>query len=161
MTRHLDVATILLVLALLLGAIALDLSGHTVLVVSGASMEPAIAKGSLLVVRPALPSTLAVGDVVTYHRGGRTVTHRITAIEEFGEARTFSMKGDANAMADPEPVAFEDRAGLLVAHVPLAGYVLGLVQAYGRLLSLALALLIALWLIARHRPAPFPFPSRA
>jgi signal peptidase len=161
MTRHLDVATVLLVLALLLGAIALDLSGHTILVVSGASMEPAIAKGSLLVVRPALPTTLAVGDVVTYQRGGRTVTHRISAVEAFGGTPAFSMKGDANTVADPEPVAFDDRAGLLVAHVPLAGYVLGLLQAYGRLLSLALAVLIGIRLIARHRPVPFPFPSRA
>jgi len=158
-TRRLEVASIALVLVLLIAVVALDLSGHHLFVVSGASMEPAIAKGSLVVVRPALPAALAVGDVVTFQHRGRTVTHRIAAIEEHGDARVFRTKGDANDVADPEPVSFDDRVGLLVARVPLAGYLLGLAQAYGRLISIALALAIGLWLVKELRTRPFPLPS--
>lgn len=158
---RLDVAAVALALPLLIAFVALDLSGHHLFVVSGASMEPAIAKGSLVVVRPTLPATLGIGDVVTFQHKGRTVTHRIAAIEEHGDARVFRTKGDANAVADPEPVAFDDRVGLLVAQVPLAGYLLGLTQAYGRLVSVALALLVAFWLFRERRARPFPFPARA
>ncbi len=159
--RRFDVATVALVLALLVGVVALDLSGHHFFVVSGASMEPSIAKGALVVVRATIPAALAVGDVVTFQHQGRTVTHRIAGIDEYGDARVFTTKGDANEVADPEPVAFDDQVGLLVAHVPLAGYLLGLLQAYGRIVSVGLALLIALSLLKERRALPFPFPARA
>lgn len=161
MRRRLEAAATVFMLALLVTAVALDLGGFRYLYVSGASMEPAISRGSLVVVRPALPATLAVGDVVAYQLRGHTVTHRISAVEELGDARAFRTKGDANAVADPEPVAFDDRAGLLVAHVPLAGYALGLIQAQGRILSIGIALVIAV-LLVRGRPAvTFPLPARA
>jgi signal peptidase len=149
------------VLALLIAAITLDLSGHQLLVVTGASMEPAVAKGSLVVVRPTIPAALAVGDVVTFQHKGETVTHRIAAIGEYGDARVFTTKGDANAVADPEQVSFEDRAGLLVAQLPLAGYALGLLGAYGRIAALLLALLVAAWAVRERRARPFPLPSGA
>ncbi|MBM4433892.1 MAG: signal peptidase I [Chloroflexi bacterium] len=120
MRRRIDLATTGLVLALLAGAAALDLSGHGLFVVTGSSMEPSVPRGALVIVRPTIPATLAVGDIVTYHLRGQPVTHRIAAIDEYGDARALRAKGDANAVADPDPVAFEDRAGLLVARVPLA-----------------------------------------
>lgn len=159
--RRAEAAAVAAILALLVAVVALDLSGHRLFVVAGASMEPAIARGSLAVVRPAPPSALAVGDVVTFQHRGRTVTHRVAAIDELGDARVFTTKGDANDAADPDPVSFDDQVGLLVAQVPLAGYLLGLLQAYGRLLSLGLALLIAVRLVREGRARPFPFPSGA
>ncbi len=159
--RRIESAAVALVLALLVAAVVLDLSDHHLFVVTGASMEPAVAKGSLAVVRPTLPAALSVGDVVTFQRKGETVTHRIAAIDELGDARVFTVKGDANAVADPEPVSFDDRAGLVVAQVPLAGYLLGLLQAYGRFVSIGLALVIAVQLLRERRVRPFPFPARA
>lgn len=161
MTRRIDVATVALVLALLVTFLALDLAGLHPFVVAGGSMEPAIAKGSLVIVRPAVPAALAIGDVVTFQHRGRTVTHRVAAIDEQGPGRVFLTKGDANDAPDPEPVAFDDQVGLLVAQVPLAGYVLGLLQAYGRLLSVALALAIAARLVRERRPRPFPLAAGA
>lgn len=161
MTRRIDVATVGLVLALLIAVVALDLSGHHLFVVSGASMEPSIAKGTLAVVRSTVPAALAVGDVVTFQHKGATVTHRIAGIDEYGDARAFRTKGDANEVADPEPVAFDGEVGLLVAQVPLAGYLLGLLQAYGRIASIGLALLFAVSLLRERRALPFPFPARA
>ena len=149
------------VLALLIAAIGLDVSGHQLLVVTGASMEPAVSKGSLVLVRPTVPAALVVGDVVTFQHKGQTVTHRIAAIDEHGDARAFTTKGDANTAADPEQVSFDDRAGLLVGQIPVAGYVLGLLSAYGRLASVPIALVIALWAIRERRARPFPIPSGA
>lgn len=159
--RRAEAVLVALILALLVGVVALDLSGHHLFVVTGASMEPAIAKGSVVIVRPTIPAVLATGDVVTFQHKGRTVTHRIAAIDEYGDARVFTTKGDANEAADPEPVAFDEQVGLLVAQVPLAGYALGLLQAYGRLVSAGLALVIAAWLLRERRLRPFPFPAQA
>jgi signal peptidase I len=159
--RRIDRATVALVLALLLGAAALDLSGHGLFVVTGSSMEPAVPRGALVIVRPTVPATLAVGDIVTYHLRGRAVTHRIAAIDEYGDARAFRTKGDANAAADPEPVAFDDRAGLLVAQVPLAGYLLGLIQAHGRTLALILAAALAVLVLRERSALRLPLPFRA
>lgn len=161
MRRRIDRATVALVLALLLGAAALDLSGHGLFVVTGSSMEPSVPRGALVIVRPTVPATLVVGDIVTYHLRGQAVTHRIAAIDEFGDARAFRTKGDANAAPDPEPVAFDDRAGLLVAQVPLAGWILGLVHAYGRPLAVALALAVAVAVLRERLALPLPRPFRA
>ena len=160
MRRHVEAAAIVVVLALLAIAVVLDLSGHRLLVVSGSSMEPAIPTGSLVIVRPALPATLSVGDVVAFQLRGSTIAHRISAIEELGDARAFRTKGDASMVADPEPIAFDDRAGLLVAQIPLAGYLLGLLQAYGRILSIGVAAVIAILLLRGRWPVPFPLPAR-
>lgn len=159
--RRAEPAAIALVLALLVAVVALDLSGHALFVVSGASMEPAIAKGSLVVVRPTIPAALAVGDVVTYRHRGQLVTHRIAAVDDLGDARVFTTKGDANEAADPEPIAFDDEVGLLVAQVPLIGYLLALLQAYGRLASVALGLLFAAWALRERATPSFRSPASA
>jgi len=159
--RRVESASVAIVLALLLAVVALDLSGHHLFVVTGASMEPAIAKGALAIVRPTIPAALAVGDVVTFQHKGQVVTHRIAAIDEHGDARVFTTKGDANEVADPEPVAFDDQVGLLVAQMPFFGYLLGLLQAYGRIASLALALLLGLWALRERRARSFPLPVGA
>lgn len=72
------------------------------------SMSPTITAGSVAVVREMPATEMDVGDVVTVDRGEGIlpVTHRVTAIEETdrttGEV-TFEMRGDANAVEDPEP----------------------------------------------------------
>ncbi|MBU6423876.1 MAG: signal peptidase I [Chloroflexi bacterium] len=158
---HLEAIAVVAVLALLLAITALDLSGHRLFVVDGASMEPAIQRGSLIVVRSALPETVDVGDVVTFQHRGATITHRIAAIDAASGTRVFTTKGDANAVADPEAVAFDGHVGLLVASVPGLGYALALLQWIGRPASLAVGLVIAVWALRRHRARPFPLAVRA
>ncbi len=158
---HIDSIAVALVLVLLLGATALDASGHRLLVVSGASMEPAIARGSLIVVRPAPAGIVAVGDVVTFEHRGATVTHRVASIDEQAGARIFRTKGDANEALDPDAVSFDGPVGLLVAQLPVAGYVVALLQYSGRPLSVALGLVIAGWALRRYRLRLLPLTARA
>ena len=159
MTRRLESLAIALVLALLLAVVALDLSGHQLFVVRGASMEPAVPQGALVVARPAIPAALAVGDVVTFEHRGQVVTHRVARIDEYGDARVFTTKGDANESADPEPISFDDRVGLLVAQVPLLGYLVAFLQAYGRIASFGLAALFALAALRARETRPFPLAA--
>lgn len=72
------------------------------------SMSPAIPAGSVAMVREIPATEMEVGDVVTVERGEGVlpVTHRVTAL--LGTDATtgqvdFEMRGDANAVEDPEP----------------------------------------------------------
>ncbi len=158
---HIEAIAVVAVLALLLAVGALDLSGHRLFVVDGASMEPAISRGSLIVVRSALPDALAVGDVVTFQHHDATVTHRVAAIDDAGGTRVFTTKGDANAVPDPDAVSFDGRVGILAANMPVLGYALALLQWIGRPASVAVGLAIALWALRSRRTRPFPLAARA
>jgi len=153
--RRVEGVAVVAVFALLVALSALDLTGHRLFVVGGASMEPAVPKGSLVIVRSTYPAALMVGDVVTYQHRGASVTHRVASIEEYGDARVFTTKGDANETADPDAVAFDDRVGLVVAQLPLVGYLVAVLQAYGRFLSVTAAMVIALWALRRARSRSF------
>ena len=153
--KRIESIAVVAVLLLLVALTTLDLTGHRLFVVGGASMGPAVPIGSLVIVRTTYPAALTVGDVVTYQHSGATVTHRVASIEEYGDARIFTTRGDANDTADPDAVAFDDRVGLVVAQLPLVGYLVALLQAYGRVLSLAAAVVFALWALRRARSRPF------
>lgn len=92
-------------------------TGNTPMAVVSESMEPAYSAGDLLLVRAVDPSTVQVGDVVTYSRPDRIpVTHRVTGVQ--GDFLT--TKGDANETPDA-PVAFDRVQSTVVGSVPYAG----------------------------------------
>jgi signal peptidase len=80
------------------------IGGATPYTILTGSMRPGMPPGTLVVVKPADPATLAVGDVITYqlHSGQPTVvTHRIRQISITMDGdRTFQTQGDANNVAD-------------------------------------------------------------
>lgn len=159
--RRVEGAAVLLVFAVLVGVIAFQLSDLHLFVVSGSSMEPAIAKGSLIVVRGTSPDTVGVGDVVTFEHRGQVVTHRVAAIDGSGPLRAFTTAGDANPVADPERIAFHGQVGLVQAQVPFAGYALATLTANARALGLVLAATFAVLALRRIRGETFPSPASA
>jgi signal peptidase I len=111
--------------------------------VTGSSMEPAIVKGSLVVVEPVSPQIVRVGDVITLERKGQIITHRVVAIDTTDvTAPVFTTKGDANPVADPEPVRFTGQVGLFRVAIPLAGFVIAYVQAYARTALMVIAAIV-------------------
>lgn len=110
---------ILLVLAIIL--IAPGLLGYRSLAVLSGSMEPKIPVGSLVFAKEAEPSALEVGDVITYRLSGSTlVTHRV--IENDTASGQLITKGDANDVADSNPVEYQNVVGKVKMHLPLIGY---------------------------------------
>ena len=97
--------------------------GGQALTVETGSMTPTLPVGSIVVERPADPGTLRVGDIATYRlaSGGGLVTHRIVAIS--AKAHEFMFRGDANPVADPEPVPASAIAGRVWFTVPYAGWI--------------------------------------
>jgi signal peptidase len=85
------------------------------------SMEPAIPVGSIVVIKPADPDSLKVGDIICFKvetEYPKTVTHRIIGITSQG----FITKGDANEDPDQWIVKKENVIGKVIAVIPLLGY---------------------------------------
>jgi signal peptidase I len=74
------------------------------------SMEPAIPKGSAIVVSPGPVTDVAVGDVIVFAapETGVMTVHRVNAIEQGEDGPIFTTKGDANLGADPWRLVIED-----------------------------------------------------
>jgi signal peptidase len=116
------------VLLVLLSAVVVfvvlpKLIGGQALTVETGSMAPALPVGSIVVERPADPDALHVGDIATYRlaSGAGLVTHRIVAID--ARHAEFVFRGDANPVADPEPVPASALAGRVWFSVPYAGWI--------------------------------------
>ena len=84
----------------------------TLIMFKTGSMSPTIPAGSLAVVRVIPAAEIQVGDVVTVDRpGALPITHRVTSVTpaapgahgQTDAARTITMQGDANEVADPAP----------------------------------------------------------
>jgi signal peptidase len=85
------------------------------------SMEPAIPVGSIVIIKPANPDTLKIGDIICFKvetEYPTTVTHRIIDITNEG----FKTKGDANEDPDQWIVKKENVIGKVIAIIPLIGY---------------------------------------
>lgn len=100
------------------------LAGYRAVILTGGSMEPALDTGALVISRQTETEALKPGDIITfrYPNAEPTVTHRIIAVREEDGQRWFTVKGDANATADPEEVSFEEAGAYkTVFAVPYAG----------------------------------------
>lgn len=96
-------------------------------VISG-SMEPQYSVGDLIYVKNVDPSTIKVGDPITFVLNEDLVvaTHRVIKID--AENQRFYTKGDANGIADSEPVHFNNVIGVPKFSLPKLGYVSDFVQ---------------------------------
>lgn len=135
----------LLVLAAVAVLVVLPrVTGAQAMTVLSGSMTPGIPVGSVVLVRPVDPATLAVGDVATYQaEPGKAVyvTHRIVAIADEGGVRRFTFKGDANRGADVLPVQAAQVRGKLWFHAPYLGHVRDRLHSNGVRVLLAVLLL--------------------
>jgi signal peptidase len=135
-----SMALAVVLFSICIGLLAIRTLGMGTFVVTGSSMEPTIQKGSIVIVEPVAPAMLTRGDIITFEHYGQMTTHRIIAVDASNVASPiFTTKGDANAVADPEPVHFPGQVGLYRASIPLVGYALVYIQAYWRLAVTLLA----------------------
>lgn len=106
---------ILLVSPIVLHAIFTVVPGMNSYIVTSQSMAPAISAGSLVYV--ADTGEYEVGDVITFQRDGKLVTHRIV---EAG-SDSYVTKGDANDRRDA-PITRSQIVGEVLFTIPLYGY---------------------------------------
>ncbi|TRW43821.1 signal peptidase I [Georgenia yuyongxinii] len=143
-------------------------AGWVPLTVMSGSMAPGIPAGSQLVVDPVDSddlAALATGDVITFMPfpdDPTLLTHRIVGIGVNGDGeRSFVTQGDANDVADPDPVTAPQVRGVLKYHVPFVGHLataLSLEQKdVGRNVAAGVLAIFAAWqLVSALRPRPRP-----
>lgn len=134
------VAVLLLVSPVVLHAVFAVVPGMESYVVASQSMAPAITAGSLVYV--ADTGTYEVGDVVTFRRGGHTVTHRVVEVKPDG----YVTKGDANDGPDA-PITRDQIVGEVVLSIPLYGYLFDVASTpagYGVLIVVPALLLVGI-----------------
>jgi signal peptidase I len=120
-------ATVLLSLAI--AYVALLVLGYEPMAMKTGSMRKTIPVGSLVVDRPVAPSSLRVGDVISFRKpiGELGVdTHRIIRIQRSNGHVVYRTKGDSNPVPDPWAITYEKNmeAHRMVWHVPYIGYAL-------------------------------------
>lgn len=153
--RIVDLALVILIVLVLFAVIlgkGMPLLGRQSIVIGGGSMEPAIGIGAAVVVHPAEPAALAVGDVVSMQVGPdrATYTHRIIAVVDRPDGRWIRTRGDANPSPDPTLVPASAVIGRVELVVPLIGYLLALLSlptGVMFVLGLAATLLAIAWLL--------------
>lgn len=95
------------------------LMGYEVYNIVSGSMEPSIPVGSLVYVQAAVPSDIREGEVIAYHGGGSTITHRV--VQNRLVEGEFITKGDANDQEDINTVPYTSLVGRVKYHVPVVG----------------------------------------
>lgn len=132
------------VVGLSLGATAL---GYDLFVIDGGSMSPSVRAGALVISERTAPDALRPGDVITFRRASAPdapVTHRVIRVEQAGGISVWT-KGDANAVADPEPLTGVEPVSRMRLNLPMAGYLLSFMQTRaGQVALIALPLLAVL-----------------
>lgn len=121
---------IVVILSILL--VGVKLAGIDVLTIISPSMEPKYPTGSLVYLIDVDPSSLEVGDVITFQiTKNMTATHRIKEIvpdEDDPSILRFRTKGDNNDAYDGNLVEFKDVKGKVIFCIPLLGYLAQYIQ---------------------------------
>lgn len=95
------------------------------IVLSG-SMEDEIKTGSVAYVDTKVKAEeIKVGDIIAFNMGTKQITHRVVSINS---DNTFTTKGDANKVVDPNSVKFSNCLGKTIFSLPYLGYMLGAAQ---------------------------------
>lgn len=84
------------------------------------------AAGDLVIVKKVEPSTLEVGDIISYisedlDTEGKTITHKIRNIKKSGTEKTFVVYGTTTGVNDENPVTYSQITGKYLFHIPGVG----------------------------------------
>lgn len=113
---------------LILGSLWPGSLGYDIRIVESGSMRPTIPVGAVVLTRAA--DTYQVDDIVTYQRRGdnNATTHRLVGTTTIAGQSAFVTQGDANNVADMEPVLPAEIAGRVWLEIPYIGYLLSWVR---------------------------------
>ena len=123
------------------------IAGFTPLVVKSASMEPTFYEGDLIIIKAVDTAKLQKGDIITFHTIIENVralnTHRIEDIDDSRGYRSYTTKGDNNAIADKRVVSDGDIVGKYVTRIPGIGKLINFLSgSTGFLLVIVLPMLL-------------------
>ena len=151
--RILDVIIIILLYNIILVLIScmnkiddISLLGYKAYIITTDSMTPSINAGDVIIVKKVQEEKLQVGDVITFQKQDKVITHRITNIEEQDGKKVYTTKGDNNNLEDNETIEYANIEGKNVLTIPKLGYIIHILENQIVFLLIVLILLILLFL---------------
>ncbi len=118
------VIAILLGTVILAGLLLFVGLGMMLMVVLSGSMTPLMLPGDVIIVAPADPDHVEIGDVIVFQYPGRdermVITHRVIGIDT--DTGLYSTKGDANDAPDSFSISKDDIIGRPVFLIPFIGF---------------------------------------
>ncbi len=115
--------------AVFIGIIAVGAIGgyltHTVAADPTPSMYPIIKPGSLLIIKPASPGSIHLGEIIEFHApwdNGTLYAHEVVGIKDLNGEIYFRTRGVNNPVDDPGLVPGSDLVGVVIYHIPYLGY---------------------------------------
>lgn len=129
--------------------------GYTFLQVLSDSMSPEFERGDVIVAQGYNGETLSVGDVVVFvapsgANQGKTVTHRIVEVLNYGENVKYRTKGDAAQFADSWELSAQDIKAVYIKVMPFitqASEFAGSSAGKGVMIALPLVFLVAVFAV--------------
>ena len=124
-----------------------SLAGYTPMVVKTDSMAPTFYSGDLILIKKCDTSKLTEGDIICFHtiinNEYALNTHRIEKIDENENMRSYTTKGDNNAIADTHIISDGDIVGKYVGKLSKFGHVMDfLSSSMGFLIVIVLPMLL-------------------
>lgn len=124
-----------------------SLAGYTPMVVKTDSMAPTFYSGDLILIKKCDTSKLTEGDIICFHtiinNEYALNTHRIEKIDENENMRSYTTKGDNNAISDTHIISDGDIVGKYVGKLSKFGHVMDfLSSSMGFLIVIVLPMLL-------------------
>lgn len=124
-----------------------SLAGYTPMVVKTDSMAPTFYSGDLILIKKCDTSKLTEGDIICFHtiinNEYALNTHRIEEIDEIENMRSYTTKGDNNAISDTHIISDGDIVGKYVGKLSKFGHVMDfLSSSMGFLIVIVLPMLL-------------------
>ena len=124
-----------------------SLAGYTPMVVKTDSMAPTFYSGDLILIKKCDTSKLTEGDIICFHtiinNEYALNTHRIEKIDEHENMRSYTTKGDNNAISDTHIISDGDIVGKYVGKLSKFGHVMDfLSSSMGFLIVIVLPMLL-------------------
>ena len=122
-----------------------SLFGYKAYIITTDSMKPSINSGDVSIVKETKEEKLEIGDVITFKRDNKVITHRITNIEEQDDKKLYTTKGDNNNIEDNEKIEYSQIEGKNVLTIAKLGYLINALENQVVFLFIVLILLILLF----------------
>lgn len=132
--RIIDIILVVLIYNIVLVAIScmdkiekVNIFGYQAYTIKTNSMVPEINPGDAILIKKVDENKLQIGDVITFVKEEKNITHRIVNIET-NDKIEYTTKGDNNNLEDEEKIVYEDIEGKLVITIPYLGNIMGFLE---------------------------------
>ena len=114
--------------------------GMKLFVITTESMEPYINQNDIVITKKVKAENIKEGDVITFSKNGKVITHRVVKINNLNDEFSFVTKGDNNTVEDTQEIYFNEIEGKYFIKIPKIGLLIKQIE--NQILGLVILLVI-------------------